>query len=149
MLVQPESNDLSSLWKNCVKEAEAAGLKMIPEVHIGLAIITMDTSVHCNPAAKLQVLKSNTKAWCADSAADNYSANGHALLAAETQFGKTQKKITQGPTPRNFTASGSDNNSRKVEETFVVPTPGTKYQLSVNKSANSQISGYGIIFVLG
>ena len=91
MLVQSDSNAHSALWAKCIRSAESKGLKPIPEIQIGLAIITMNTSIHCNPAAKRQVL-----AVKGQSTAGTYAdSNSHALLAPETQFGKAQKRITQ------------------------------------------------------
>ena len=89
MMVQPESNDnLSDLWICCLQKAECKGFKPIPEIQIGLAIITMNTTIYCNPAAKRQLISKAGK--CSSTYADS---NSHIVLAHETQIGKTQNAI--------------------------------------------------------
>ena len=46
MLVQTESDEVSSLWMQCIKQAEIKGLRTITEIQIGLEIITLNTTIY-------------------------------------------------------------------------------------------------------
>ena len=92
MLVQPENTgNLSKLWLECLQMAESKGLQSVPEIQVGLAIITMNTIIYCNPSAKRQVLVNKGKSGVSSYA----DSNSHVVLAPETQFGRAQKGITQ------------------------------------------------------
>merc|ERR1719510_184690 len=126
-MVQPESNEnLSDLWTLCLQKAECQGFKPIPEIQIGLAIITMNTAIYCNPAAKRQVI-ANARKY----SSTYVDSNSHTVLADETQIGKTQKRITQVPPDRTQTGSSLFSNKRNVDETILGLTPGpSKSQFS-------------------
>ena len=130
MLIQPDGNDeLSTLWLKCIEKAERKGLKPIPEIQIGLAIITMNTVIYCNPATKRQLIANREKGL-----STYIDSNNHIVLANETQLGKTQKRITQPPPEQTSTASNLNNTGtrKNIEETFIGPTPGeSKSQTSV------------------
>jgi hypothetical protein len=127
MMVQPESNEnLSDLWICCLQRAECKGFKPVPEIQIGLAIITMNTAIYCNPAAIRQVIAKAGK--CSSTYADS---NSHIVLAHETQIGKTQKRITQAPPDQTQTGSTLCNNKKNIDESILGPTPGpSKSQFS-------------------
>ena len=130
MLVQSDIEELSKLWIESLQNAELKGFKPIPEIQIGLAIITMNTEIYCNPASKRQIIAKGGKDI------SSLGNKAHTVLANETQIGKTQKRITQVP-PEDIATSSVLSNSRKnVDETIVGLTPATaKSQFSaVNQS---------------
>ena len=132
MLVQTESDDVSSLWMQCIEQAEIKGLRPIPEIQIGLAIITINTTIYCNPAANRQVIANGKKDRTL------VDSNTHSVLVNETQFGKTQKGITQVPSDQTCISSTSNNTRGNVDETFITPTPGpSKSQASALETNNS------------
>ena len=132
MLVQTESDEVSSLWMQCIKQAEIKGLRPIPEIQIGLAIITINTTIYCNPAANRQVIANGKKDRTL------VDSNTHSVLVNETQFGKTQKGITQVPSDQTCISSTSNNTRGNVDETFITPTPGpSKSQASALGTNNS------------
>ena len=132
MLVQTESDEVSSLWIQCINQAEIKGLRPIPEIQIGLAIITINTTIYCNPAANRQVIANGKKDRTL------VDSNTHSVLVNETQFGKTQKGITQVPSDQTCISSTSNNTRGNVDETFITPTPGpSKSQASALETNNS------------
>ena len=118
MLVQADNDEFSKLWIESLQNAELKGLKPIPEIQIGLAIITMNTIIYCNPASKRQIITKEGK----DSSSLSQN-KARTVLANETQIGKTQKRITQVP-PEDVATSTILSSSRKnVDETIVGLTP--------------------------
>ena len=132
MLVQTESDEVSSLWMQCINQAEIKGLRPIPEIQIGLAIITINTTIYCNPTANRQVIANGKKDRTL------VDSNTHSVLVNETQFGKTLTGITQVPSDQTCISSTSNNTRGNVDETFITPTPGpSKSQASALGTNNS------------
>ena len=127
MLVQADTEELSRLWSECLQNAELNGLKPIPEIQIGLAIITMNTEIYCNPASKRQIIAKGGKSGSPIS-----ENNARTVLANETQIGKTQKRITQVPPEEVATSSIFTSTKKNVDETIVGLTPApSKSQFSI------------------
>ena len=133
MLVQADNDEFSKLWIDSLQNADLKGLKPIPEIQIGLAIITMNTVIYCNPASKRQIITKEGK----DSSSMSQN-KVRTVLANETQIGKTQKRITQVP-PEDVATSAILSSSRKnVDETIVglTPIPSKSQFSAVNQSIN-------------
>ena len=135
---QGQTQNGLSHWQKCANVTHQSGLNLIPEQHIGRAILTLKADIFCNPAKSIQVLGSQRNSQLASGASE--------ILAPETQLNKTKLRSFASTTKEipETLPSGKSQQKRKVPtKIFHKPRPvDSQTQAKTPTDVESQASKF-------